>query len=56
MSIELAKKRAAKFFAYHNLKLPVDVVALLNTFAFVEEEIIPSKGMPFALTKLINHI
>lgn len=51
MNIELAKKRAAKFFDYHNLKLPVDVVALLNTFAFVEEEIIPSKGDAICINK-----
>lgn len=44
MSIELARKRAQKFFQYHNLTLPVNVEKILSTYAIVEETFIPIAG------------
>lgn len=44
MSIELAKKRAQKFFQYHNLTLPVNVEKILSSYAIIEETFIPIAG------------
>ncbi len=44
MSLELARKRARTFFRYHKLELPVDVEALLSSYAIVEETYIPKEG------------
>lgn len=44
MSIETARKRAKKFFKYHNLSLPVDIETLLSKYADVEETYIPMNG------------
>lgn len=44
MSIDLARKRATKFFQFHKLSLPVNVKDLLSSYARVEEAFIPSDG------------
>lgn len=43
-SVEKARKRAAKYFVYHKLSLPVDVESLLKNKATVNEEYIPTNG------------
>ena len=44
MSIELARKRAKKFFQYHKLSLPVKIDELLKHYADVKEAYIPVDG------------
>lgn len=43
-SIEKARKRAKKFFKYHDLSLPVEIETLLSKYADVEEAYIPMDG------------
>lgn len=44
MSVELAKKRAKKFFEYHKLSIPVQTDELLKRYATVKEAYIPVEG------------
>ena len=44
MSIELARKRAKKYFQYHNLSLTVKIDELLKHYADVKEAYIPVDG------------
>lgn len=44
MSIELAQKRAKKFFEYHKLSIPVKTDELLKHYATVKEAYIPVEG------------
>jgi len=44
MSLEIARKRAKKFFQYHNLSIPVKVKDLLARYADIKEEYIPLDG------------
>ncbi len=43
-NIENAIKRARKFFEYHELKLPVDIEAIIKKYADITEDYIPIKG------------
>lgn len=51
MSVDLARKRAQKFFQYHNLSLPVNVENLLSSYAIVEETFIPIDGDAICINK-----
>lgn len=44
MSVELARKRAKKFFQYHKLSVPVKIDDLLKQYANVKEAYIPIDG------------
>lgn len=44
MSIELAQKRAKKFFQYHKLSIPVEIDELLKRYATIKEAYIPIEG------------
>lgn len=43
-NIELARKRAIRFYQYHRLTVPVDVETILKKYADVSEDIIPCEG------------
>ena len=51
MSIEIARKRARKFFEYYELSVPVEIEKLLMKYADVQEEYIPVEGDAICLNR-----